>query len=83
MRLRSVGCKQLEEALDFEARFTEQSKEISMSEVELDAAIRPVEPMHPSLRSLKCLRCRVGLLDSAQNVERATAQEDESPAGPE
>ena len=54
-----------------------------MSEVEFDAAIRPVEPMHASLRSLKCLRCRVGLLDSAQNVERAAAQEDESPAGPE
>src|SRR5207342_3824286 len=72
---------ELDQVLDLEPRVAKQAEQVAVCEVELDPSVRPLEPVHSSLRTLESLGSRVGLLHGAQDVERATPQKDEAAAG--
>jgi hypothetical protein len=55
VRLGIIRRVQLDQTLDVEACVPKKPKHLSVRKMELDAAIGPIEPVHPSLWTLERL----------------------------
>src|SRR4029077_13538738 len=71
---RSLDLDQVE---DLEAVRTQEPDPLAVWEVVLDALVRPLEAVHPELRTLQRLHRGDVLVGRAENDERGVAEEDE------